>query len=64
MLLGPYAEASALGLEAMIGLSGVVNGTGEAMNTVLANTETAEAAGVEQSSALYGERTPYDGRSA
>ncbi|MEV7011183.1 hypothetical protein [Streptosporangium sp. NPDC051022] len=59
MLVGPYAEASTLGLEAMTGLSGVIDGTGETMNTVLANTDAAEAASIEQSNGLYGARDPY-----
>ncbi len=56
MLVGPYAEASMLGLEAMTGLAGVIGDTGGTMTTVLANTDMAEAAGIEQSAALYGGR--------
>ncbi|GAA3078394.1 hypothetical protein GCM10017600_06380 [Streptosporangium carneum] len=60
MLIGPYTEASTLGLRAMTGLSEVIDGTGETMNTVLANTDTAEAASIEQSSGLYGAQDdPY-----
>ncbi|MGI5288629.1 hypothetical protein ACQEVF_35530 [Nonomuraea polychroma] len=52
MLLGPYAEATALGLEAMTGISGAMGDTGNGLSLASANTREGERAGVDQARAL------------
>lgn len=44
MFVRSYSEASVVGLDALTGLSQVIDGTGGAMGTVIANTEVAEQA--------------------
>ncbi|MFF4415585.1 hypothetical protein ACFYY8_23890 [Streptosporangium sp. NPDC001559] len=51
--LHSYSEAGMVGLDALTGLSQVIDGTGGAMSTVVANTDVAE-----QASIPYGQAGP------
>jgi hypothetical protein len=56
MLVRPYAEATALGLEAMTGLSTVIGETGDGLSGVASNTRAAEEANVRETLSLNDDR--------